>query len=206
MVCSRWNNTPFNEGIPLFARPLLTHRYVLLTLLYMRGPLSVIFRGKWMQIIAKSVHKFSKQRQGCHIHVLCMMKFPTPVWEAFNLLHTFLICSHRFGQSAILRSTLGSRLGFWKTFPKYFPTTELTAGYPAVISFYSAWRSITVFEHPVGMGISIGIQRRHLPLLQCSVIMKALQHSSSKPLPFREARNLKAGKTSCHLRISKSSL
>lgn len=34
-------------------------------------------------------------------------------------------------------------------------------------------------------------QRSHLPfLLQGSVVMKALQRSSSKPLSFREARNL----------------
>lgn len=89
---------------------------LLVTLLYMRGPLNVIFllEVKWMQIIAKTVHKFSKWRQGCHIHV-------PQQWEAFNLLHTFPRCSHRSRWSAILSNTLGSQLGFWKTFPKGFP-------------------------------------------------------------------------------------
>lgn len=55
------------------------------------------------------------------------------------------------------------------------------------------------------MGMSLGTQRSHLPLCQCSIIMKALQCSSSKPFPFREARNLEIVKRSHHVRIGMSS-
>ena len=62
------------------------------------------------------------------------------MWEAFNLLHNFPKCSHISRQPAILRNILGFRFDFWKFFPKTFPEKVTSTAYPAVISFYSAWR------------------------------------------------------------------
>lgn len=114
------------------------------------------------------------------------------MWEALNLLHTFPKCSHISRRPAILRKTLGFKLDFWKVF-KSFPARVASAVYPAKAWFHFILPDIRiiVFKHPVGMGMWSETQRSHLPLLlQCSVVMKALQRSSSKPLSFREARNL----------------
>lgn len=137
-----------------------------------------------------------------------MIKFPTAVWEAFNLLHIFPKCSHICREPAILRNTLGFRLDFWNFFPKSFPAKVASAVYPATAWYHFTLLdiSIIVFKDPVGMGMSLASRRSHLLLLWSSIIMKALQRSSSKPLPFREARNLDRGKISCHVRISMSSL
>lgn len=92
-------------------------------------------------------------------------------------------------------------------FPKSSPAKVASAVYPAKAQyrFTPLDISIIVFKHPVRMGVSLGTQRSHLPLLQYSIIMKALQCSSSKPFPFREARNLETRNVSCHVRISMSS-
>lgn len=202
----------FNGCILLSSRPLLTHPYVLLTCLghctVHERPIQyhLSFRGKINAKHCKDCPQlFQMETRMSHI---CAVydKISHRSVRGIQLIAHF---PQKFPQIQMVcnpKKYPRLQIRFLENLPQvFFQQQKLQQASQLWYHFTLLDRSITAFEHPAGMGMSLGTQSC-LPLLQCSIIMKALQRSSSKPLPFREARDLEAGKTSCHVRISRSSL